>query len=101
MAKGVEKLCEGAWLEVGLGRPGWFMSGSGGCVRKRWVRGDIGPEVPGRPEHTHKHTHTQLNGQRSADLKRVVREGRRRAACGCVGVSSLRVSGWSGQKLHD
>lgn len=35
MAKGVEKLCEGAWLEVGLGRPSWFMSGSGGCVREK------------------------------------------------------------------
>lgn len=74
MAKGVENLCEGAWLEVGLWRPGWFMSGSGGWVRERWVRGDIDrSRIPkdGRPEHTH-----PTKWQRGADLKRVVREGR-------------------------
>lgn len=42
MTKVVEKLCEGAWLEVGLevalGVAVWFMTGSVGALRERWVR---------------------------------------------------------------
>lgn len=68
MAKGVEKLCEGAWLEVGLGRPGWFMTGSGGWVKKKVGEGRYRSRSP---ESDGQNTHAG-EWQRGADLKRVV-----------------------------
>lgn len=67
-------------------------------MRERWVRGETGPEVVPRAGGQNTHTRSLVAGR--CRPKRVVREGGRRCV-GCVGVSSLRVSGWSGQKLHD
>lgn len=71
------------------------MTGSG--LRERKV-GEVSyrsRRVPGLAARTH----TQPSGS-AVPISRgwCARAG---GVCGCVGVSSLRVSGWSGQKLHD
>lgn len=78
-AKGVEKLCEGAWLEGGpWGWPGWFMTGSG--LRERKV-GEV--SYRSRSARNGGQNTRRTKWQRGADLKRVVR--------GCLESAGLRV----------